>query len=134
MHTSPTAQPTTIVACAVELAELVCARRPVLTGRLQKALGLIDLGSGRAVYPQGQPDSYYVHAAARDGQCYLVHASAGTCTCKWGAHGDGSPCCHVLAARLLRAASNLQRARQRAADYRTPLAASYAAILAGLVA
>lgn len=131
---TPNAQYINLADCIAELAAEVAVRRPTLAGRLAKAAALTDTGAARAVFPQGQPGCYYVHSACQDGTLYLVNLVGNTCTCKWAQHGDGSPCCHQLAARLLQAGSNLRAARQRAADYHTPLMAQYPAILAGLVA
>lgn len=107
----------TITDALTEVLGMAVAEHPELASRLSKAAHVVDANMERHIFPNNpETGDYFVESATTEHNFYSVNIVTGACTCKAAQYYPG-PCCHVLAVRLLKAASYLRNAKQRALDY-----------------
>lgn len=106
-----------VAECLTEVLGMAVAEHPELATKLRKAAHVIDANMERHVFPNdAERGDYFVESECQPGQMYSVNIVTAACTCL-DFQNRGGPCKHVLAVRMLKAASYLRNAQQRALDY-----------------
>lgn len=133
MQTPTQTQVITLGECLAAIVAEAAVRSPALASRLESAVKVLDRGITQRVFPSN-PDTgdYWVESKTTVGQMYSVSIRTGACTCLDYQH-RGGPCAHLLAVRLLSAASFLRRERQMARDWGLVDAMDTAPLVARLV-